>query len=239
MLGQNLQIDSKKYSYQNPLIIAEIGTGHGGNLDKAKELIEKSINSGANCVKFQFVIASEILHQNTGFVPLPTGKIPLFEVFKKLEQNIDFYKRLKEETEKQGAIFLCSPFGHKSLNDLVSLQPKALKIASPELNYYTLIRDAAKTNIPLIISTGVSTLSDIKNAYKWVKESSNKNVQFGFLHCITSYPAPEEEYNISLIKTLPQKIDKQIPWGISDHSLDPILVPSLAITQGAFAILKW
>lgn len=66
MFEQNFQIDSKKYSYQNPLIIAEIGTGHGGNLEKAKELIEKSINAGANCVKFQFVIASEILHKNTG-----------------------------------------------------------------------------------------------------------------------------------------------------------------------------
>lgn len=238
MFEQNFQIDSKKYSYQNPLIIAEIGTGHGGNLEKAKELIEKSINAGANCVKFQFVIASEILHKNTGFVPLPTGQIPLFDVFKNLEQNIDFYQKIKEETEKQGAIFLCSPFGHKSLADLVSLQPKVLKIASPELNYYTLIREAAKTNIPLIISTGVSTLKDIKNAYKWIEESTNNKNQFGFLHCITSYPAPEEEYNISLIKKLPQKIGKTIPWGISDHSLNPVLVPALAITQGAFAIEK-
>ena len=216
-------------------IIAEIGTSHGGNLQKAKELIDVAVESGADFVKFQWVYASEILHPNTGFVQLPTGKIPLFNRFKELEVRPDFFRECLEYTHQKGAQFLCSPFGTKSLEELLSINPDAIKIASPELNHIPLLQklaDFRKTHdIPVIISSGVSKLSDIEEA---VSTLGRKNLTL--LHCITSYPAPEEEYNLRLIPNLSAIFG--IPCGVSDHSLDPILVPSVAAAVGGTIIEK-
>ena len=77
-------------------IVAEIGTSHEGSLDKAKNLVEIAKFAGADCVKFQWVYADEILHKNTGFVDLPTGKIPLYQRFKELEVDPDFFYKLRE-----------------------------------------------------------------------------------------------------------------------------------------------
>ena len=86
-------------------IIAEIGTYHEGSIQKAKQLVDAAVESGANTVKFQWVYADEILHPNTGFVQLPTGKIPLYQRFCELECNPDFYYELQEYVHKKGAKF--------------------------------------------------------------------------------------------------------------------------------------
>ncbi|WP_407425647.1 N-acetylneuraminate synthase family protein [Treponema sp.] len=216
-------------------IIAEIGTSHGGDLIKAKELIDLSIESGADFVKFQWVYASEILHPKTGFVNLPTGKIPLYDRFKELEVKPDFFAECLDYTHKKGAEFLCSPFGLRSLEELISIKPDAIKIASPELNHIPLLKKLAeyrRTNdIPVIVSSGVSKLSDIEEALSIL---GRKNLTL--LHCITSYPAPEEEYNLRLIPNLSAIFG--VPCGVSDHSLDPILVPSITAAVGGTVIEK-
>ena len=205
------------------LIIAEIGTSHEGSIEKAKQLVDAACNSGADVVKFQWVYANEILHPNTGFVNLPTGKIPLYDRFKQLECPVDFYKQLLDYVHSKGKKFCCSPFGIKSLQELVQINPDYIKIASPELNHYPLLQELAdirKTNnIPVILSSGVSTLADIEKA---IQILGTENVSL--LHCVTSYPAPEEEYNLHLIENLSNIFG--IPCGVSDHSLDPILVPA-------------
>lgn len=244
----------REYSPKNPLIIAEIGTAHQGSREKARELINRAAEAGANCIKFQWVYAREILHTLTGKVSLPGGSVSLYEEFKKLEQPYGFYSFLKEETEKTGALFLCSPFGPESLSELLSLSPKALKIASPELNYFQLIKKAAMAGLPMILSTGVSKPEDIENAIIWIKETRCKpdkvtldnpleppsgrvkDAPLLFLHCVTSYPAKEEEYNLRLIGKM-EKITG-FPWGVSDHSLDPVLVPLLSLLQGGCAVEK-
>ena len=96
------------------LVIAEIGTGHNGDICKAKELIAAAKESGADAVKFQIVYADEILHPNTGFVDLPGGKIPLYERFKELECAPDFYAELAQYTKKVGILFSASAFGLRS-----------------------------------------------------------------------------------------------------------------------------
>ncbi len=124
-------IKSKVFSPEDILIIAEIGTGHQGNLDKGLELVDAAIEAGADCVKFQHVYAEEIIHPATGFVPLPGGLTALYERFEQIQVKIDFLARMKESTESKGAIFLCTPFGLRSASELLSLQIDALKIASP------------------------------------------------------------------------------------------------------------
>jgi sialic acid synthase SpsE len=211
-------------------VIAEAGTSHSGDIQHAFRLIDAARESGADCVKFQAVIADEILHPLTGSVDLPTGGIALYERFRMLERDRDFYASLKEQSERRGLVFLCTPFGLRSAAMLESLGVVAYKIASPELNHFPLLRAVAATGKPLFLSTGVSTLADIERALDIAAD------QAVLLHCITAYPAPEEEYNLTLIPNLRALLG--VPVGLSDHSLDPVLVPALATALGACCIEK-
>jgi sialic acid synthase SpsE len=217
----------------NCLIIAEMGTSHGGDRIKASELVAAAAESGADCVKCQIVYADEILHPETGVVSLPGGAVPLYEVFKKLEQKPEFYENIKEEAENRGLLFLATPFGPKSAAVLKKMAPKAVKIASPELNYRSLVEEAASWKIPVYISTGISLLGDIEQA---IEPFRGREEQLCLLHCITAYPAPPEEYNLRLIPLLGGIFG--CGAGLSDHSLDPVLVPVLAAALGASAIEK-
>ena len=210
------------------VIIAEIGTAHNGKLSRAKDLIHAARDAGADCVKFQYVIAEEIIHPLTGKVLLPGGAVPLFNRFKSLEKRPDFYLSLKTETEASGLTFLCTPFGPRSAEVLMDMQVDAVKIASPELNYYALL-DTVRA-FPLIISTGVSTLADIDKALSHCPEET------AILHCISAYPAPETEYNLKVLPNLMHIFNK--PVGISDHSLNPVLVPSLSASMKIYALEK-
>lgn len=221
--------------YNGTMVIAEIGTSHEGSLEKAKRLIGAAKEAEADAVKFQWVIADEILHPKTGFVDLPTGRIPLYERFKQLECPPDFYAATLECARSLGLKWICSPFGLKSLELLSELKPDAVKIASPELNHFPMLRalaDWRKSNaIPVIVSSGVSKQRDIEAALAVLGTDG-----VTLLHCITSYPAPEEEYNVRLVKTLRETFC--VATGLSDHSLDPILVPCLAASQGATVFEK-
>ncbi len=211
-----------------PWIVAEAGSSHGGDPVKAEELIAAAAEAGADCAKFQCIIAEEIVHPMSGSIRLPGGSIPIYEKFRSLEQPPSFYRNLKEQCRKHGIDFLCSPFGPVSARLLLELGVDAVKIASPELNHIPLLR--ATRHLPQILSTGVSSLSDIEMALELCGEES------ALLHCITSYPAPAEEYNISLIPLF-QKLFG-VPVGVSDHSTDPLLVPLLAAAHGAAIIEK-
>jgi sialic acid synthase SpsE len=179
------------------------------------------------------VFADEILHPRSGLVPLPTGDTPLYEVFKKLEAPPDFFAHIKERAEKCGLLFLATPFGPASAACLKRLSPAFVKIASPELNYTQLLTQVATWQVPILLSSGVSTLSDIEAALAILRKPA---VKVGLLHCVTSYPAPETDYNLNVISNLRNIFG--IPVGVSDHSLDPVLVPTLSLSCGAFAIEK-
>jgi len=222
-------------------IIAEIGTSHEGSFEKAKELVDAAADSGADTIKFQWVYADEILHPKTGYVKLPTGNIPLYERFKQLECPVSFYKDIMDYVHSKDCKFCCSPFGLRSLRELLELNPDFVKIASPELNHYKMLealRDWRQNQklrgeaiVPVILSSGVSTLADIDKAVRIVGREG-----VSLLHCITSYPAPEDQYNIRLISTLHNVLG--IETGLSDHSLDPVLVPVLSTACGGTIIEK-
>ena len=212
-------------------IIAEIGTSHNGSLSRASALINAAAEAGADCVKTQVVFADEIIHPNTGAVELPGGMIRLYDRFLELEQNFEFYRQLKEMTEAAGLDFLASPFGIKSFDWLNRLGCNSIKIASPELNHLPLLEYAAASGKKLMLSTGVSTLEDIAAALSVT--GTDKTILF---HCITSYPAPVDEYNLRVINTLNEIF--AVPVGISDHSTDALLVPGVAAAVGACCIEK-
>ncbi len=224
----------------HPFIIAEIGTAHGGSFEEAQKLIEAAVAAGADCVKFQIVYADEILHPDTGFVALPGGNIRLYDRFKQLEVTKNFFFRCKDYCKSCGVGFCASPFGLQSLDELLALEPFAIKIASPELNHLPLIaRAAAKAgDIPIILSSGVSKLKDIEKALETIEENRPDGglANVALLHCVTSYPAPETDYNLNVLEPMSKIFG--VDMGISDHSLDPVLVPVLATACGAAVIEK-
>jgi len=226
-----IRIGSRQIGEGHPcLIVAEAGSSHQGELSRAFELIDAAGEAGADCVKFQVIFADEIVHPRTGSIELPGGRTSIHRRFRELERDLSFYTRLKEHTEKRGLLFLCSAFGLRSARLLRDMGVQAVKVASPELNHFPLLRELAGYGLPLIISTGVSTLSDIERAL------IAAGPQVLLLHCITAYPAPEEEYNLRVIPSLRGIFG--LPAGISDHSRDPLLVPGLAVAVGACVIEK-
>jgi sialic acid synthase SpsE len=241
-----MKIGDREYGPGRAFVIAEIGTGHGGSLAKAEELIDAAASSGADCAKFQCVFAEEIIHPNTGDVPLPGGSIALYDRFRELEEDESFYARAKEYAESRSLLFLCTPFGARSAELLRKLGVSAMKVASPELNHFPLIEKIASYGLPSILSSGVSTLADIDRAIRrfeaaWRGVGPARGAVGGIssialLHCVTSYPAPPSDYNLRVLPSLCALFG--IPVGVSDHSLDPVLVPALSIAVGGSIVEK-
>ncbi|MDR3335609.1 MAG: N-acetylneuraminate synthase family protein [Treponema sp.] len=231
-------VNDTAYDAQNPLIIAELGTSHGADPAKARDLVDAAAKAGANCVKFQMVYAHEILHPKTGAVKLPGGMIPLYDTFKKLESAVQFFADIKDYAEKRGLIFLCTPFGPRSASEIAALNPLLFKIASPELNYTSLLKQVAGFQLPVLLSSGVSRLGDIEEALELFKPPGGRDnpERICLLHCVTSYPAPETDYNLRVLRSLSAIFGT--PVGVSDHSADPELVPVLAAAMGAAVIEK-
>jgi sialic acid synthase SpsE len=228
------------------LVIAEIGTGHGGDPVKARELIHAAAESGADVAKFQCVVAQEIVHPATGVVPLPGGDVSIYDRFKALEAGEEFYRSLKEECEARSLVFLCTPFGLGSARLLRRIGAEIFKVASPELNHLPLLDELGSYGLPIILSSGVSLLSDIERAVLRLRRARASAVDgrapqeadsgLALLHCVTAYPAPEEDYNLSLLSRLAGVFG--LPVGVSDHSLDPVLVPALSIAAGGSIVEK-
>jgi sialic acid synthase SpsE len=133
-------------------------------------------------------------------------------------------------------LFLCSPFGIQSARELRDLQPEFIKIASPELNFTALLKEIASYGLPVLLSTGVSTLGDIEDALSILKGAGGESAGVCLLHCVTSYPAPAEDYNLRVLKSLRQVFGCSV--GISDHSMEAELTPVLAVAMGAAVIEK-
>jgi len=225
-----LEVGGRELGPGSPcLVVAEAGSAHGGDLGRGLELIEAAVEAGAEAVKFQIIFADEIVHPRTGTILLPGGEVPIYDRFRALERGEDFYARLKEATERRGALFLASVFGPRSLRLLERLGAAAVKIASPELNHFPLLDLVSSSGLPAILSTGVSTLGDIERALARCPRAA-------LLHCVTAYPTPEAEYNLRLLPALRAVFG--VPVGVSDHSLDPLLVPGAAAALGACLVEK-
>lgn len=212
-------------------VIAEMGLSHCCDLQKACDLALAAKNSGADSVKTQIIFAHELLHP--AVENIPSGEKTLFDFFADFQCGFDFFFQLKNYCDEIGIAFSASVFGFQSWDFLQRLQPCYCKVASPELNHIPLLQEIGKReDIPVILSVGLSKLSDIERALECLSEKQKKVL----LHCVVAYPATEENYNLRLIKTLGKVF--ALPVGLSDHSLHPYLLPSLAVAMGAVVIEK-
>ena len=226
---------SNNLNFKKVFIIAEIGVNHNGDLDLAKEMIIAAKNAGADAVKFQTFSADKLASINTPKVKYQIDKNNIeeshYEMLKKLELSFDDHIILDSFCKANNIMFLSTPYDVESakfLND--SLNIKYFKTASADIVDIPLHQYISSTSKPCIISTGMSTLSEMQTVY----EIYNSN-DIAFLHCISNYPCSDESLNLNVIRSLSNLFN--IPVGFSDHSNGSLAAIS-AVTLGAKIIEK-
>ena len=203
-------------------IIAGAGINHNGKLKNAIKLIDIAANAKVDAVKFQLFNTSFFINKN---------KLPkAFKRFSSLEFNLDNWKKIIKYCKKKKLIFFVSIFDEESLVVIKKLNIKIIKIPSGEINNIQLLKKINKTKLSVILSTGMSTLEELKVA---LKNLNKCKVQV--LHCVSEYPTKLKSINLNYISTLKKILKKDI--GFSDHSLGSE-VPALAVAAGATIIEK-
>ncbi len=221
---KKIKIGNKTIGKDGPVfIIAEVGINHDGNLRQAERLIIKAAKAGADAVKFQSFKAERLVRRNG----------PFFKLFKDLELSERDHQHLFKVAGNEGIIFLSTPFDPESAQMLAELGVVAFKIASGDLTYLPLLESVARYRKPILLSTGMSTFSEIEGAIGVVKGTGNE--QIVLLHCHSTYPAEIQKLNLRVILTLKQAFG--LPVGFSDHTLG-LAAPIIATTLGAVAIEK-
>lgn len=229
-----VSIGGKKLGSDHPcFIIAEAGSNHDRNLDTALALVDAAADAGCDAVKFQTFMGSDIAAGgNSKLTALPEefsrwGK-NLQDLYANCALPKDFHKPIAERAAERGIIFFSSPFSEWAVDFLVELGVPALKIASFELVHLPLIRHAASSGLPLIISTGMAGLGDIERALEAVDAGGGREV--ALLHCGSNYPLGAESAHLSAMETLRRAFG--VPVGYSDHTLGSS-VPIAAAALGA------
>lgn len=215
-------------------IICEIGVNHNGDVELAKKMIEKASECDVDAVKFQTFNSEDLVTDNAKtaqYQEKNTNESSQLELLKKLELTFDEFEELKNYALEHDVMFISSPFDVKSVDLLEKLDVPFYKLGSGELNNFELIDYIQKTNKPLILSTGMSSLDEITETYNHIKNKDNLIL----LHCITGYPTSFSEANLNFIKTMQKEFD--VPIGFSDHS-PGIELPIAAVALGACIIEK-
>ena len=216
----------------DPYIIAEAGVNHNGSYELAIRLIDAAIKAGAHAIKWQIYKAETLCTRNAPrFWNWEGEEVQFgtqFDSYSLLDKfPLEDYRRLSHYCRENGIEFLATPFDKEAVEFLESIQVSAYKIASCDCNNIPLIRMIAKTQKPILLSTGASSLEDIKLAVDTIKTEDNH--QIALLHCILKYPTAEEDANLEMIKTL-KKHFPDCTVGFSDHTLGT----DIAIASAAF-----
>ncbi len=211
-----MKIGNKKISLKSkPLLIAEVGINHNGDLELAKKMTNSAIDNGADIVKFQTHLVDEEMLNLEEKKKASHVKGSLYEILKKCSLSLKSHIELKKLCEKRKKIFLSTPFSIKAVDLLDKIGVEAFKIGSGETNNHHFVEYILKKNKPTLISTGTSTWRDLE------KISSNffnfkKNILL--MHCISNYPTSLKNANVGVIQKIKDKLNL-IP-GFSDHSID-------------------
>ncbi len=218
-------------------IIAEAGVNHNGNIAIAKQLVDMAAMAGADAVKFQTFKAEKVVCKNArkaDYQMQTTDQEEFqFDMLKKLELTPPMHEQLIEYCKQKNIMFLSTPFDIGSLYYLVGLGCEVVKIPSGEITNYPFLREAGKAKKKIILSTGMSTLKEVRGAVKVLKDNGSNDVTV--LHCNTEYPTPYGDVNLHAMCTL--KTELKVPVGYSDHT-QGIEVPIAAAALGATVIEK-
>jgi len=233
-----ITIDGRSISKNNsPYIIAEMSANHNGSIENAKEIINSAKLSGANAIKIQTYKPDTITlnHDSDEFKikkGLWSGRT-LYDLYEEAHMPWDWHKPLFDFAKEIGISIFSSPFDKTAIDLLESLNAPAYKIASFEIVDTTLIKYAASTGKPLIISTGMANKNEIQEAINAAKDGGCS--ELAILHCVSGYPAPASDYNLKTLQDMEKEFN--LVTGLSDHTLENVTAIS-SIAMGASIIEK-
>jgi len=204
-------------------IIAEIGTNHNGDAGLALRMIKEAKRAGVDAVKMQIVDAEASYMKGSAS----------YEIFSKMPLPFEELKMLRSEAQKRGLIFFATPGDIPSLEVLLKLRSPAIKISSGSMTNAILLREAGRTGLPVILSTGMAYMDEVKRAVRTLERSGAKEI--AVLHCVSNYPPRHDELNLRNIEEMRREF--KYPVGYSDHT-EGALASYAAVAMGACVIEK-
>ncbi len=218
-------------------IIAEIGVNHNGDLDLGRKLIDVAADAGADAVKFQTFFAEDLVTRSArkaAYQVANTGQDDSqFAMLKALELSEAQFAEMKAHCVKRGIEFMSTPFSEAAADLLERVGVDCYKVSSGDLTHLPLLRHLAKKGLPIIISTGMATISDVEEAVEAIRSEGNE--QISILHCVSNYPAAPEDCNLRAMDTIAQAFGLPVGW--SDHTMDSE-ISWAAVARGALIIEK-
>ena len=219
-------------------VIAEFGVNHNGSFERAMEAIEAVAEAGADAIKFQTYTAKELVVKGT-------PKFWNWDGDKHYETQYDayealggapyeWYPKLRKHCRDNGIEFLSTPFSFKAADYLNDIGMKAFKVASSDMSTLPYLEHIAKYNKPILLSTGASTLEEVKEAVETIEKAGNKKIVI--MQCTLSYPTPDEHANFAVLQTYKKHFPRKI-IGLSDHTLGS-LSSIIGCAMGAQVIEK-
>lgn len=221
MTNKTIKINGRAIGMDHPpYIVAELSANHNGSIDRAKQIIVAAKEAGADAVKLQSYTADTMTFPSNKDEFMVHGGLwdgkSLYELYQWAHMPWDWHQPLFDFAADIGITIFSTPFDASAVTLLESLNSPAHKIASFELTDTPLIRQAAQTGKPLIISTGMGSIAEIKLAITTARTSGCKDLII--LHCVSGYPAPAGEYNLRTLLDLQQRFDVLV--GLSDHTVE-------------------
>jgi N,N'-diacetyllegionaminate synthase len=219
-------------------VIAEAGVNHNGELSLALRLCDAARAAGADAVKFQTFRAEDLVvpgAPTAEYQARQTGQQDQFAMLQRLQLTQAQHEAIKAHCDAIGIEFFSTPFSVGAVDMLVALGVQRLKLSSGELTHRALVERAAAAGLPLLVSTGMATMDEIREALQWIADARGGLDAVTVLHCTSAYPAPDEALNLNAIRSMTR--DLALDIGYSDHSLG-VEAALAAVALGAQAIEK-
>ena len=219
-------------------VIAEAGVNHNGDLGMALALCDAARAAGADAVKFQTFRAEDLVvpgAPTAEYQKRQTGEQDQFGMLRKLELSREQHERIRDHCAATGIEFFSTPFSLDAVDLLVGLGVQRMKLPSGELTHRALVEHACATGLPVLLSTGMATLEEVREALAWAAAARGSLAGVTVLHCTSAYPAPDEALNLRAITTMREALG--LPVGYSDHSTG-IEAALAAVSLGATVIEK-
>ncbi|MCR6571504.1 N-acetylneuraminate synthase family protein [Campylobacter insulaenigrae] len=208
-----MKIEHLEISKENPLVVPEIGINHNGSLEIAKLMVDSAKRAGAKIIKHQtHVVEDEMSNAAKKVIP-GNADISIYEIMKQCALSFKDELALKEYTQKQGLVYLSTPFSRAAANRLEDMGVSAFKIGSGECNNYPLIKHIAQFKKPMIISTGMNSIETIRPTVRILQDF---NIPFVLLHTTNLYPTPTHLVRLKAMCELEKEFNCLV--GLSDHT---------------------
>ena len=200
--------------FHKPLIIPELGINHNGSLETAFKIVDAAHRAGAEIIKHQTHIPYDEMSEEAKKIKPGNSNKNIFDIINRCSLSEEQEYKLYKYVNKKKMIFLSTPFSKLAVDRLVKFGVKAFKIGSGEMNNYPLVEYICKFKKPMILSTGMHSIQNVKKVVKFLK---NKQSKFAIMHTTNLYPTPDHLVRLDSIKELMSNFPKQV-IGLSDHT---------------------